>query len=363
MSRVRVLGAGLSGLATAVLAAGHGLDVEVRDRRPGGGGRFAGGFQVLENGSSAEDVLDELAGMGLEPRCDLVPLHEALFLDAARVRYHVRSQRPYAFLVRRGSDPGTLDGWLRAEAAAAGVAIEAGSEGGEWTADVIATGPRRADGAARERVFRTRHPDLTVVLFDPALVPTGYAYLFVRDGLATMGAAQVRRLGELAANARRAFAVLLEEFPMPVIDAEEHVQYMNFALPRSLHAGGRWYVGEAAGVQEYLFGLGNRLGLRSAALAAAALAGDPFDRRTFARRIVAPMRASILGRAAFELAGAGTVARLCRWLAGGDFRDRLIAMQRPTPLRQALARLVMAVWRDRGSSRRLPVEAWSRRRP
>jgi len=362
VSEVRILGAGLSGLATAVLLARRGLEVEVRDRRPGGGGRFAGGFQVLENGSSAQDVLGEISNLGLEPRCDLVPLHEAVFLDAGRRRYAVASRAPYAYLVRRGGGPGTVDGWLGEEAAAAGVRIGSGSEDEAWMADVIATGPRRADGVARERVFRTTHPDLMAVLFDPGIIPTGYAYLFVHDGFATMGAAQVRKLGELAGNARRAFAVLLEEFPMAVEDLEEHVQYMNFGIPRGLQAGGRWYVGEAAGIQEYLFGLGNRLALRSAALVASAVAGEPFDQRTFLERIVRPMRTSVLGRAGFELAGPRTVRRLCRWLAAGDFRQRLITLQRPGPARLLLARLVMAAWRAGPRARRLPVQAWSRRR-
>ena len=58
--RVRVAGGGLSGLATALLLARAGRGVEVWDRRVGGGGRFHGGWQVIENGTTEADALEEL---------------------------------------------------------------------------------------------------------------------------------------------------------------------------------------------------------------------------------------------------------------------------------------------------------------
>ncbi len=357
---IRVLGAGVSGLGAAALLAGRGHAVEVRDRRGVAGGRFAGGFQILENGSGPQDVLDELAGMGLEPACELTPLDQAVLLDADRNRYEVHSRKPYAYLIRRGGGEGTLDAWLAAEARRRGVRIEAGTSGDDWMPDVIATGPARADGVAREVIFTTPDPDRIVVLFDPALTPTGYSYLFIHDGKGTMGAAQVRGIRRLRGNARRAFAALLDAFPARMEDVHEHVQFMSFGAPRTLRAQGRWYAGEAAGIQDYLFGLGNRLALRSARLIAGALGGEGWDAAGYERQVWEPMLASMLGRAAFELAGAGTVSRLCRWLAGGDFRQRLIALQRPSAGRRVLARIVMAVWGSRRPDPRVPVAAWSR---
>lgn len=226
----------------------------------------------------------------------------------------------------------------------------------------MATGPGVADGAAVELLFRTSHPDLTVAHFDPGLTATGYSYLFVREGLGTMGAAQVRRRGRLRDNARVAFRRLLELFPMPVDPiGRERGLFMSFSLPRHLRHGSSWYVGEAAGVQDFLFGLGNRLGLRSAALVAGAVAGDGWSGRRFRSEIVAPMRASVLGRWIWETAGAGAVARLCRWLGGGDFRERLIRLQRPEWWRLTVARVVMARWGGDPDPRRPPVAAWWRR--
>jgi len=361
MPPVRILGAGVSGLATAVLLARRGVEVEVRDR---GRGRFAGGLQVLENGSRPQDALAELDDLGFGGVRRLVtPLHDALLLDQDLRRYPVASREPHAYMIRRGSTSGTLDSWLKEAAVEAGVRLEAGGEEDGWRPDVVATGPPRADGAARELVFRTDHPDLTVVLFDPRLTPTGYSYLFVRDGLGTIGAAQVRHLGRLRANAGLAFDRLWELFPMRVDpEGAEKGLFMNFALPRHLHHGGRWYVGEAAGVQDFLFGLGNRLALRSAGLVADALAGGAWDGARFKREIVNPMRVSVLGRALWEAAGPRTVSFLCRWFSGGDFRRRLLLLQRPTWWRRALALLPMAWWGARAGACPIPVAGWSRGR-
>jgi choline dehydrogenase-like flavoprotein len=184
---VRVLGGGVAGLATALLLARRGVDVEVLER---GHGRFSGGLQVLENGTRPEDVLVELERLGYgPPSCDLVPLRDAILLGPDLRRHEVSSSEPYAYLVRRGSGPGTLDSWLRRAAEEAGVRVVRASPAVGSPPQVVATGPALADGAARELVFRTDHPDLTVAHFDPRLTPTGYSYLFVRDGLGTIGAA------------------------------------------------------------------------------------------------------------------------------------------------------------------------------
>jgi flavin-dependent dehydrogenase len=362
MPPVHILGAGLSGLATALLLARQGLEVEVRDRSTRRSGRFWGGFQVLENGTRREDALAELSRHGLDLACEVTPLRSAVFFDQDLRRYEVGSDEPYAYLIRRGEDQGTVDAWLRAAAAEAGVTVRRGVASNGWQPRVVATGPARSDGVAQEVVFRTDHPDTIVVLFDPELTPTGYSYLFVHDGFGTMGAAQVRRVRELRDNARAAFDKLRRAVPMRMdMLGAPRGNSMNFAIPRHLCQDGTWYVGEAAGVQDFLFGLGNRLAIRCAALVADALGGVGWRQVDFESGVLQPMRQSVLGRALYERAGPRWTSRACRHLASGDFRERLLALQRPSRVRGLLAGLVMAVWRDRTTSRRPPVASWCRR--
>jgi flavin-dependent dehydrogenase len=358
---VRIAGGGISGLATAVLLARGGFDVEVFDHHRGGGGRFAGGWQVLENGTAAADALEELHTLGLAPDIPVIAATRALFLDGFGRRFEVASSAPFAYFIRRGGGPESLDGWLRRQAVDAGVALHDESAA-PTESDVVATGPRQADGVAKEVVFASDLSDTVAVLFDPEVTPTGYAYLFCLGGHATFGVAQVRRIGGLRdarEEAWKRFRGVLGEFSV----RQEHDggQFMNFCLPRHLQAsGGRWYVGEAAGVQDFLFGLGNRLALRTAGLAAAGIAGA-WDGEAFRRTVLRPMRSTIGLRFLYERLGRRGFARFCGIASGSDFRSLLRRLQRPGLLKDAVARCVMAAWRERGGCHHGPLCSWCRR--
>ena len=358
---MRIAGGGLSGLATAVLLARRGIEIEVFDRRVGGGGRFAGGWQVLENGTSELDALDELLAIGLDPDFPVTAATRATFLDGLGGRREVSSRTPYAYFVRRGAADTSLDAWLRRLAAKAGVRIHEGVAAPE-DAEVVATGPRQADGVARELVFSSDLPDTIAVLFDPLVTPTGYSYLFCLGGHATFGVAQVRRTEGLARARETAWARFRREFGDFSVRAEhDGGQYMNFSIPRHLHAAdGRWYVGEAAGVQDFLFGLGNRLALRSAGLVADGIAGA-WDEPAFRRGIVRPMRATVALRFAYERVGRRGFARFCAVAARRDFRRMLIRLQRPGVLTDMAATLAMPLWRERRGCRHAPTCDWCRR--
>jgi flavin-dependent dehydrogenase len=358
---VRIAGGGVSGLAAATMLARAGVGVEVFDRHAGGGGRFQGGWQILENGSGSLDALRELEGYGLAAGVAAIPAREALLLDGYGGRFRVASREPYAYFIRRGGD-GSFDAALRRQAVAAGATL-LDRRAAPPDAELVAWGPRQADGVAREVVFSSDLADTIAVLFDPTLTPTGYAYLFCLGGHATFGVAQVRGVRGLAAAQRAAWSVFrgaLGDFA--VRDQRQAGQFMNFSLPAHLRAAdGRWYVGEAAGVQDFLFGLGNRLAVRSAVLAADGVLGR-WDAARFRREIVAPMRSSVAMRFAYERAGRRAFSFLARRGARGDFTSLLRLMQGAGPVKALLASAVMALWRERSGCRHSPLCSWCRRR-
>ncbi len=352
----------MAGLATAVHLARRGVPVEVFDRHTGGGGRFQGGWQVLDNGTTRLDALEELRAWRLQPRCELIPVRQARFFDHRGREYPVASREPYAYFVRRGPTPGSLDAWFREEAVAAGAVLCDGVSAPADT-EVVATGPRLPDGVAREVVFASDLEDTVAVLFDPTVTPTGYAYLFSHHGRATFGVAMVRKLARLPEARRRAWARFAELLgPFAARECREGGQFMSFSLPWSLQSlDGRWYVGEAAGVQDYLYGLGLRLALRSAALAAEGLGGR-WDAGAFELGIRRRMVTTVALRFLYERAGAGAFSSFCARATSRDFRELLLAIQRPRPVLTLLARVVTAAWRAESLEGRPPVASWARRR-
>ncbi|HNX51214.1 MAG TPA: NAD(P)-binding protein [Thermoanaerobaculaceae bacterium] len=357
---VHIAGGGVSGLATAVLLARQGAQVEVHDRHVGGGGRFHGGWQVLDNGLSPVDALEELHGLGLTGRPPVVPAHRAVLLDAFGGRHEVSSRAPFTYFLRRGGE-GSLDAWLREQAIELGVTLREGCEA-PGDAQVVATGPHRADGVAREVVFASDLPDTVMVLFDPNVTPSGYAYLFCLQGHATFGVAQVRCLRLLPAARQVAWVRFRRELgDFAVRDPRESGQFMSFAPPPTLRdRDGRWHAGEAAGVQHYLFGLGIRFALRSASLVADGVLGR-WDQARYERELRIPMLVSVAMRWGYERLGPRAFRVGCRLASKRDFQELLVRAQRPGLLRRALARVVMAAW-DEGPRNQGPLGGWRRRR-
>lgn len=120
---LHVVGAGPAGLAAAITAADAGCRVVVHERADRVGTRFHGDLQGLESWTTESDVLDELTSLGLEPRFPHAARHDVTCFDNTGGEHRFRSEQPLFYLVRRGSDEGTLDRALLALALERGVVV------------------------------------------------------------------------------------------------------------------------------------------------------------------------------------------------------------------------------------------------
>jgi flavin-dependent dehydrogenase len=357
-----IAGAGPAGLTAATLLARAGRKVVVHERNATVGARFVGDLQVVEDASDAEESVPAMfARLGL-PAPAWVPATTAEFFDARLRRFEVSSKEPYAWFVTRGPGEGTLDTTLLAGALAAGAEVRFRSRLEPNDADLVATGPQTPDGLARETAFETDDATRVRVLFDPAVAPGGYAYLFTVGGHGTFGCAVVRDLGGIDRYFERAKEKLLSVERVPMEGARDAYSFMNFALAPEPSREGRPAAGEAGAFQDYLFGLGMRYAISSGALAAEALlSGRDFAalaRERFARR----QRASVVNRFLYEAGGAFGLSLFARLASRADFRSVLAGFYRPGAVRLALAPLVTALWKNRGRcAHRLP-DHWCRRR-
>src|SRR5204862_4155079 len=233
------------------------------------GMRFIGDLQIIEAASEAEPVPYFLDRVGIERNFYFRPANWATFYDHRRVARLIRSTAPYGWFIRRGAEEGTLDRGLLAQARALGVEVKFNSRLAPGDADIVATGPAAPDGLAREMTWRTGDEERVDVFFNHKLSPGGYSYLFILDGIATFGCAIVadfKRIDDYFDHSL-AEAQRLHGFAVP----QEHrtgYSYMNFHLKRRATSNGARFVGEAAGFQDYLFGLGIRYALTSGYLAA-----------------------------------------------------------------------------------------------
>lgn len=277
MSTVRILGAGPSGLAAAIVLARAGRTVEVFERRDDCGARFGGDLQGLESFSGPVDVLDELRAAGIETDFTHRPFSRGYQYNGNRADLH-EFPAPAFYLVRRGTMADSIDQSLKRQALAAGVTLHFGrsvpdADSHDAGIQIVATGPRsrRPYAVCRGFVFRTEAPDIAVALLNDRAGLKGYSYLLVSNGegcLCTSLWGDFRKVHTCLAEARR---LLLQRWPMPVRDERPVGGWVHFSGRPQWTRGSALVVGEAAGLQDFLWAFGLRAALRSGVLAAQSL--------------------------------------------------------------------------------------------
>lgn len=280
MVPIRILGAGPSGLAAAITLARAGRPVEVFERRDDCGSRFGGDLQGLESFSEGVDVLEELRAAGIATDFTHRGFSEGWQFNGRRADRHT-FRAPAFYVVRRGTMADSIDQSLKRQALEAGVVLHFGRSLDPASADIIATGPRsrRPYAICRGIVFKTDAPDIAVALLDDRAGFKGYSYLLVSNGegcLCTSLWSDFGRVHECLAVARRQ---LLARWPVRVEEERSVGGMVHFSGRPQWRDGGRLVVGEAAGLQDFLWAFGLRAALRSGVLAGQSLVhGADFHR-------------------------------------------------------------------------------------
>lgn len=362
MQPIRIAGAGPSGLSAAIALAKAGRAVEVHEAKADVGARFIGDLQIIEGASESEPVPDFLDRIGIERNFYFRPADWATFYDHRGYGRVIRSGEPYGFFIRRGAEEGTLDRGLLAQARAAGVLIVLNSR--IHDADIIATGPASPDGLAREMTWHTDEPERVDVFFNHKLSPGGYSYLFILDGLATFGCAIVadfKRIDEYFEHSLAA-AQGIHRFTIPA-EKRTGYSYMNFHLKQQATNGASRYVGEAAGFQDYLFGLGIRYALTSGNLAARSILEERDFDSLWRDEFGMKQETSLVNRFLYESGGNFGLSMFVRQAARArDFRRYLSGWHQHRWWKSILAPVVRRVWKHEGRCLHKPGDHWCRSR-
>ncbi len=283
---LRIIGGGPSGLAAAITLARAGRDVEVFERRARCGARFGGDIQGIESWSDDRDAIDELASAGIPIDFHCAPVSSGIETNGRRDKRLAFGRRPGVYLVKRGAGHDTLDQGLARTALAVGVRIHFRQTIPVEHADIVATGPRgRAPFAVNAGIaFDTDAPDTAVVMFDDSAAPKGYSYLLVTKGygcICTMGFEDFPSIHTRLARARD---VLASRYGIRIENERRVGGLGHFALAPSYSTAGVIQVGEAAGLQDFLWGFGIRTAIQSGILAANCLLdGTDWEQAAHAR--------------------------------------------------------------------------------
>ncbi|HVG24210.1 MAG TPA: hypothetical protein VND45_08675 [Thermoanaerobaculia bacterium] len=231
-------------------------------------------------------------------------------------------------------------------------------------ADVIATGPSTPDGLAREMTWRTNDAERVDVFFNHHLAPGGYSYLFILEGIATFGCAIVadfKKIDEYFEHSLQA-AQQVDPFTIPA-ETRTGYSYMNFHLKNVATKNGARYVGEAAGFQDYLFGLGIRYALTSGWLAARSILEETDFDALWHRELGAKQETSLVNRFLYEAGGNTGLGMFVRQAARAkDFNRYLHRWHSRSWWKSLLAPVIRRAWRHSGRCMHKPDAHWCRSR-
>ena len=313
-SAVRIAGAGLSGLSTAIGLARLGHRVEVFEKNADSGMLRHADWDAIENWTTEQDFFASSSQWGIMPTFEYrAPLSFEVYNAKGECQV-VALRQPLFYLVSRGSQADSVEQALKAQALDLGVRIYYNQTCNLGEVDVWATGARSASfflGAGL--TFRTSHSDIVMVLVDAFLAPKAYAYLVIVDGFATLSTVLTRDFNQARTYLNRCMQAFRQYKSFDIHD-----------LKMSSGFGGRvsavWkpitqplVVGEAGGFQDFLWGFGIRHALHTGHLAARAL-DQGLDYEQVVNREIRPfVRASLLNRAFYDLAGNRTYRILIRY--------------------------------------------------
>lgn len=339
---ITVVGAGPSGLACAIVLARAGRQVTVREWHSDVGHRFHDDFQGLENWSRTQDVLDELRAADIATDFEFHPFDRGTVFDPAGHQFPLRGQRPLFYLVRRGREAGTLDRALLDQARAAGAEVRFNDRVRSFDdVGVLATGPRQAGIIAVGHVFETDMPDGAWLALGRRLAPGGYAYLLVRNGRGTVASCMFTGFRDQARHLAATEAFFTLHAGLQMRNPRPLGGFGNMHLAETAVQGDHLVIGEQAGFQDALAGFGMRYAIRSGVLAARAII-DGSDYATLWQRELAPwLKASIVNRFVFNLAGEAGMKLAVRRLAqsdAGHLLERAYRLSLPKRLLLPLAR-------------------------
>lgn len=316
---IRIAGAGLSGLSAAIGLAQRGYRVEVFEKNADSGQLRHTDWDAIENWTTQEDFLTCLSQWGIEPTFEhRAPLSFEVY-DSKGECHEVALSQPFFYLLKRGVERGSIEQALKLQALESGVIIHYNRPLAKDEVDIWAAGARSAGFFLGTGItFRTTHPDIIVGLVNTVVAPKAYGYLVIVDGFATLSIVLTQNFK----NAREHLAECIKIFRRhKSLDMEDIKQTSGFGGLINAF----WQpttqpliVGEAGGLQDFLWGFGIRHALHSGHLAARAIHENLSYPQLVACEIHPLVRTSIINRAMYNRIGDRGYRALIRYFASSQ---------------------------------------------
>ncbi|MBU3937824.1 MAG: NAD(P)-binding protein [Proteobacteria bacterium] len=301
---VTILGAGPAGLTAAIVLQKAGYQALVYEKNRDVGRVFYGDLQGLENWSEDLDVLAEFEALGLAINFDYTPFSALTVFNGEKV-WPFSCDRPGFYLIRRGAMVGSLDHGLKEQALAAGATILFNQSLAAAKADIVASGPIVSHRFATDLgiVFKTSLPDSAYGLVNDQAAYKGYAYLLAAKGYGCLCTVLFDNFSEIHRCLAETEKILRKFVDFDMVEPKKVGGMGGFLLVPVFEKEHRLMVGEAAGLQDMLWGFGIRTAVASGALAAQSIISGTSYQEAARRRFLSKQKAGFVNRYLWETFG------------------------------------------------------------
>jgi uncharacterized protein YqgQ len=257
----------------------------------------------LENWSEKRDILEELKEMNIEINFDCDPFSHITLTNCTKTK-DVFAERPLFYLVKRGSFSGTIDYGLKQHASKLGVKIHFEKTLSPDEVDVVATGPilKEVPAVAKGIIFKTDIKDTAILVLNDGLAFKGYSYLLITKGYGCMGTGVFDELGRVNDCFEKTKEFFVKKLDLDIQSPKDFGGVGSFSLKNVFKKGTTLYVGESAGLQDFLWGFGMRFAIKSGYLAAQSIINKEDYEKTAKKHLSNKLKASVVNRYLWERA-------------------------------------------------------------
>ncbi len=278
-NKIKILGAGISGLTTAIILAKNGFEVEIFEKRQRIGSFFERDVHSLRNYDYDHDIIKKYKSLGIEITNSYPIFRELRFSPSLKCIEIYSEKKPMFYNFLRGyKDEKSFDLELYKKAKKIGVKFHFGKTLNTAQADVIATGSSSVKGVgygAHYSNVSELDPNSLYIFLDNRYSDKGYCYIVPFYNEASVVITSTQKLSKKEMKAK--YNSLVQE--NPVIKKilknskfeNEIFGYAYYDLPKTAIKENKLYVGEAAGFLDAAMGFGTHYAIISGYLAAIAL--------------------------------------------------------------------------------------------
>ncbi len=311
------MGGGISGLVAAILLKKNGYDPIIYEKKIQCGFGRNNDIEGLETWNFIQNPISFIRSLDIPINFNFKSetQFEVHFDNSPSLM--IKDKNPFFHFIKRGSDIGDIDKELQTYALSLGCEIRFNYTPKKEHMSIIATGTNHAKAYIQGYTFKTSLSNQTHLFLNDALSKTGYGYLIIWNGNATLAVAY-KKIDDKNKDISNRLVKILEkkvDLKLPK-NSKKFSNYGCFDINATkIDKFGKIYIGEAGGFQDYLFGFGMNSAIVSSFLAIKSITENENFIKLINKSIMPQMRASLVNRYLYQNLSERHKYNICRLLS------------------------------------------------